>query len=204
MCGKSAAHGSTNITRGKIVCSGSLIDWEDSMNFENMNKWRAQSGMDPLQRTTETPTSNTPDPSSSKEAPTATKKDSETSALNREKTRADIEYKQQKATETRLKNAKLRGELIPTNMVVELFALLGHQFQTQYEIAANELVLEVTHKMKISDEIRGEIGEKLTATINAAHKRAIDESKIAVRNIISSVSGAEMEKPDEDDPESEQ
>lgn len=203
MCGKTAAHVSTNITRGKIIVSGDHIDWEDPVNFESMNKWRAQSGMDPLERSTPEPKQTMIDSKSDAAPSNERKQPTPTQALNQEKTRAEIEYKTQKAVETRLKNAKLRGELIPTNMVVELFALLAHQFQTQYEIAANELVLEMAHKFKISDEIRGVVGEKLTETINAAHKRAVDEAKLAVRNIVLSVSGAETEKPDEDDPDDE-
>jgi len=206
LCGKSPAHVSTNISRGKIEVSGDYIDTDIPENFELMNKWREQSGLDPIEPTAPTrdeSASQAPKTSSTSESESSAPNKSETSKLNREKTRVEIEYKAEKAKETRLKNAKLRGELIPTNMVVDLFAMLGHQFQMQYDIGASELVLELCHKLKISEEIRGEIGEKLTEIINNSHKRAVDEAKMAVRNIISSESGAETDDSDGDDLENE-
>lgn len=206
MCGKSPAHVSTYISRGKINVSGDFIDSDDPENFELMNKWRMQSGLDPIepsiQQEKETP-AETPKSSNSSDLNEEKPTRYEISALNREKARAEIEYKKEKANETRLKNAKLRGELIPTNMVVDLFAMLGHQFQMQYEIGANELAMEMAHKMKISPEIRGEIGEKLVEIINKSHQKAVNEAKMTVKNIISSVSGHEIENSDDDDPDDE-
>lgn len=203
LCGKSPAHVSTYISRGKIVVNGDHIDSDDPENFELMNKWRVQSGLEAIERTVpksnETPAERT---ETTNDKPQKADR-SEIAALNREKARAEIEYKKEKAHETRLKNAKLRGELIPTNMVVDLFAMLGHQFQMQYEIGANELAMEMAHKMKVSAEIRGEIGEKLVEIINKSHQRAVNEAKMAVKNIISSVSGHETENPDDDDPDDE-
>jgi hypothetical protein len=205
-CGKSPAHVSMAITRGKIILSGDYIDTKIPENLELMNKWRVAEGMEPMvvevPKKIE-PAPNVADPirpttdSPNVSAPTPAK--SELAALNKEKTRAEIDYKTEKARETRLKNAKLRGELIPTNMVIDLFAMLGHQFQTQYEIGASEMIMELAHKLKISSEIEGEIGEKLTELINNAHQKAVDDAKIGIKNIISAVSGAEMDSGDGDD-----
>ena len=203
LCGKQAAHVSTNIARGKLITTGDLIDTDIEENHELMNKWRMQENMEPLERETESkqPAQKTIDLSGPKEQTEPSPSKSEISALNKRKTLIEIEYKQSKTNETKLKNAKLRGELIPTNMVVDMFGMLGHQFQTQYEHGASELVAEITHKLKVSNELRGEIGEKLTELINKSHKTAIEDAKIAIRNVISAVSGAEMEVPEDDEKE---
>lgn len=206
LCGKTPAHVSTNISRGKIIVSGDHIDSDIPENFELMNKWRVQSGLEEIKPITPETTKTSP---KTPENPKKTENSSQTtnksavSRLNREKTIAEIEYKREKAHETRLKNAKLRGELIPTNMVVDLFAMLGHQFQMQYETGANEMVLEMAHKMKLSPEMRGEIGEKLVELINKSHKKAVEEAQNMVKSIIAGVSGHETDENNDHDSEDE-
>jgi len=204
-CAKSPAHVSMAITRGKIILSGDYIDSNIPENKELMNKWRVAEGMEPIEdhpQKQHQPQPNVSDPMrATHDAPNVSDHKvpkSELASLNKEKTRVEIEYKTEKAAETRLKNAKLRGELVPTNMVVDMFAMLGHQFQTQYEIGATELIMELCHKLKISSEIEGEIGEKLTELINISHEKAINDAKTSVKNIISAVSGAETEQSDDD------
>jgi hypothetical protein len=208
-CGKSPAHVSVAIQRGKITLSGDYIDTNIPENKELMNKWRVAEGMEPIedhpQKSNQNINFNDPQ-RPAHDAPNTSNESvpkSDLSSLNKEKTRVEIDYKAEKTAETRLKNAKLRGELIPTTMVVDLFAMLGHQFQTQYEIGATELIMELCHKLKVSSEIVGEIGQRLTELINVSHEKAIADAKITVKNIISAVSGAETDQNDDDDADDE-
>ena len=202
-CGKKNAHVSMAITRGRLVLSGDYIDSEIPENKAVMEKWRVAAGMDASDTTTpatkesspqapeiSAPAKSTP-PAPKVSAPSAVS--SNLSSLEREKKRAEIDWKLEKTQETALKNAKLRGELIPTTMVLDVVGMLGHSFQTQYEIGATNLIMELGHKMKLTPEIEGEIKEKLVVLINKAHKKAIDEAKTGIKNVISAVSSAEIE-----------
>lgn len=213
-CGKQNAHVSMAISRGRLVLSGDYIDSELPENKLVMEKWRASAGLDssdtttPATKTTPTDPKNIADPvKPAPAAPTVTgpaPAKRSISELEAEKKRAEIEWKKEKTKETALKNAKLRGELIPTNMVLDVVAMLGHSFQMQYEQGATAFVLDLVHKLKVSPEIEGEIKEKLVELINISHKKAVDEAKTGVKNVISAVSAAEMEVSEDEGPDDEE
>lgn len=201
-CGKTSAHVSVALTRKQLVASGDYIDSGIEKNKLTMNKWRAASGLidaTSTQLKISEPSEERPAvPNVSEPAPLK----SSFTELENDKKRADIAWKQEKTTETALKNAKLRGELIPTAMVINLFAMLGHAFQTQYEIGTSNLIMDLSHKAKLSPEIEGEIRSNLIVLINKAHKSAIEDAKKGVRKIVSSVYIEETKVDDDvDDPD---
>lgn len=210
-CGKQPGHVSTAVARGRLIKSGKYIDTKIPENKLVMDEWRSK--MSDTERKNhpeleEMPpgylapitVSNSPPAIESRESPEPPTTSS-LSVLNLEKTRGDIEWKRQKTVETELKNAKLRGENIPTDMVLDVISLLGHSFQTSYEAAAQSFLMEFSHKLKIAHEMESELSGKLVESINSAHNSAINEAKKAIKSIVLTVSSVEMKQTDQDDTE---
>lgn len=104
------------------------------------------------------------------------------------KNEADLEKKLVDIEEKKLKNSKLRGETIPTKMVKDLIAQLSKSMISAYKDSAQQLLVEFSHRKKLSASEESEMNGELIKIINSSHDKAISEAKKQLEVIVSTVS----------------
>lgn len=102
-----------------------------------------------------------------------------------QKEQADLDKKLLDAERVRLVNAKMRGENVPTLMVKNLIAQLSKSFISNYKEAADRLLIEISHRKKLSVSEEAEMKGLLVKIINESHDRAINEADKQLETIIS-------------------
>lgn len=209
LCGKSRGYITQYVTRRKLIMSGDFIDTGEQQNFDMMNKWLAQKAEkeeseapDIQQPSKQSPNKSVsdPEPPPPPRVPNTTQRvdpDFTISALDRKKSEADLELKESKIRLSKLQEAKLRGDNIPTSMVRSVVSLLGQSFQGSYKNGAQKLLLDLAHEMKMTQEQEAKYKGKLTKLINESHANAIKEAKIGIKNIVDEVSTIELNDNDE-------
>ena len=108
--------------------------------------------------------------------------------IDKAKKQAEILLKESQTRISLLKEQKMRGESIPTDMVADLVSMLGRSFQSSYKNGAFILLMEVSQKTKMSPEVEAEAKGLLVELINKSHSNAIKEAKIGIKNILAEVS----------------
>lgn len=96
----------------------------------------------------------------------------------------DLRKKKIDADIAQLNYEKLVGSSIPTEMVMEVIALLGQSIITSYTNGSKALLDEIGHSKKLPRKERARLKGKLTEIINASHSEAITQAKANVKNII--------------------
>jgi hypothetical protein len=114
------------------------------------------------------------------------------------KKRAEIEFKKAQIRKLKLEENKLRGLNIPTNLVTNMVFMLAHSFQTNYKNASTQLLMEMSHKLKMLQSVEAEFKGKLVKLINKFHENAILEAKNSIKLIIEQNSMVD-ENPDDED-----
>ena len=102
-----------------------------------------------------------------------------------QKEQADLDKKLLDAERVRLVNAKMRGENVPTLMVKNLIAQLSKSFISNYKEAADRLLIEISHRKKLTIAEEAEMKGLLVKIINESHDRAINEADKQLETIIS-------------------
>lgn len=85
----------------------------------------------------------------------------------------------------RLRNEKIRGELISTDIVGRATAEVILRYKSTFVQQADELIRDLCNENSISNKKRIEFLSRLTLIANEASERANMEAKIAVENSIS-------------------
>lgn len=85
----------------------------------------------------------------------------------------------------RLRNEKIRGELISTDIVGRATAEVILRYKSTFVQQADELIRDLCNENSISNKKRTEFLSRLTLIANEASERANMEAKIAVENSIS-------------------
>ncbi len=194
LTGKTRAHISTYIKRGKIILSGKYIDDSIPQNKEIMNRWIKQSAKKGIKGIKE-PKIKTSPPKGIEEP--QIQPDQFEGGLDAVKKQAEIDLKHAQIEKTKLQNQKLRGEAIPTDMVKNVVSVLGHSFQSSYKNGAEALILDFCHKMKASAKIEAEMKGKLINLINKSHENSITEAKKSIETIVDE--NAVVKNSDEDE-----
>lgn len=110
------------------------------------------------------------------------------------KKKADIENKIANTNHKNLQSAKLRGESIPTVMVVGVISELGNGFQLAYKSGAESLMMNFNHKYRIPPEAVAELKLKLIELINFSHNQAVGIAKDTINKILQDNASAEANK----------
>lgn len=122
-----------------------------------------------------------------------------TYALDAEKKQADIDWKRQQIKLLEIKEAQLRGEAIPTSLVMSIISMLGQSFQTTYKNGANVLVTNMCHELKADPILSAKMKGQLVGLINRSHEMAIDAAKKALESAIEEFTkGINVEQLDAD------
>lgn len=204
LCGKNKAAVSMGLKRGQLILSGDYIDDSIYPNSATKEKWMNALGgsvsvqpkkvvsskkkttgnlkkvEDPKPRILPAP--NVQEPEYSSES---------VSDLDRKKKQAEIKYKESQTRLAELKESKLRGENIPTDMVMNVVSILGHSLQASYKNGAMLLLMEMSHKMKFSPEYEAEMKGRLIDLINSSHSNGISEAKKGIKTIVSEMSATD-------------
>ncbi len=202
MCGVAQAAISTNITRGNIIMRGEFVDDAIPENRKIIDRWiknkeKKQRGTKRKNDRAEMPVPaevkpkiknlKPPDvPAPEKISDKSKGEDEDYWSVETKKT--TIAYKEAQIRILAIKEANLRGENIPTNLVMAVISLLGQSFQTSYKNGAHMLLMEISHKLKMSPEIEAEFNGKLIESINDSHKNSIKIAKNSIKSILSEVS----------------
>jgi hypothetical protein len=198
-CGKNIKSINVYIGRGKIIPSGNFIDTKIPENIIQLQKWGVdpksganKSGLQNIEVPPSPPAKIKPVPDYSKkkkpEVPDVTpdySKVAESIGLDTQKKQAEIIKIKETTLNTQLRNAKLRGESIPVNMVSDVISALGSGLQTAYKNGADAFMLELSHKHKIPPGVISDLKVKLIELINNSHKRGISIAKKELKNVIS-------------------
>lgn len=194
LTGKSPGYISQYISRGKIIKSGKFIDSNVRENADFMLKWGAKDGDPPVAKPAEekkksaapvitiaAPVRTKQPPDISSEPPAADSGGQYQMDLNKKE--ADLEYKEAQTRILMLKEAQLRGEQIPTELVKDMISLLSKSIISSYKESADAILIDISHRTKMSSENTAALKGKLITAINTAHDKAISEAIKRVKTI---------------------
>lgn len=191
MCGKYIAQVSNAVGRGKFICNkDGYIDDSVYENKKLIDKWKAAKkakGEKPAPTKKAAPKKTTTRKKSTQSESEDESSESELDTWQDRKLKAEVQYKENQAINWELRNAALKGENIPTDLVTGLIKMMAHVFQTQYKNNALNILTEVSHKTKMSNEDFAKFKGKLFESINKSHKSALYESKKGIKSVVSKV-----------------
>lgn len=100
-----------------------------------------------------------------------------------EKAQIDLEAKKLRLETQILEARKLRGEMVPTELIASLFQLLGGSFQSVYKTNSENMMNELFHRAKVDPAIAAEFKGRLVEVINEAHSEAVDNVQDQLKRI---------------------
>jgi len=103
--------------------------------------------------------------------------------LERHAKELDIKIKEQKVVENDLKIAKLRGDVIPADLVNIVFAQHFRNVTTSFHNAADNFIAVIVAKLEGKKDEVAFIRGELIGVVNEAVKDSIAESKLSIKNI---------------------
>jgi phage terminase Nu1 subunit (DNA packaging protein) len=119
--------------------------------------------------------------------------------LDREKKVAEIEFKKAQTEQTALKNAKMRGEMLPTDLVLQIITTLARSTQMAYRSAGEGLLTEIAHRHKMSAKYLADYKSELIESINQAHESGVEAAEREIHNLV--IQLADWGKEDENENE---
>lgn len=212
-CGVEPAHISVAKGRGQIIYTpDKRIDSEVRENAEFMKIQQGKKGIKAVQPE---PTRNSSGKKIKAESkPRVSKKDKEIQETREQmenefaKGKYDLDLAQKRAAlqkteaETRIKllqESQMRGENIPTKDVQFVVSQLSSSFLNNYRDFASQLLLEFSHKYRLTDDEKIKMNEKFIRGINDTHDKCFD----AVKNKLLSIKRNASKKQNMTDEESE-
>jgi hypothetical protein len=220
LLGKSQAHVTMAVKRGKLLLSGDFVDdtvlenkiWIDRQKANSTAKVEVPK-VEPVPEVVPVKTpvvqaKKLKEPILSKPkqrilkdfVPTDVERTSESIAdLDKAKKEAEIRYKESQTRLSELKEQKLRGENIPTDLVMNVIGMLGHSLQSSYKNGAAQLMHEISTRTKMNVELEAEFNGRLIDLINISHSDAITEAKKSIKNIINESSSVETIETESDE-----
>lgn len=218
LLGKSQAHITMAVKRGKLLLSGDFVDdtvlenkiWIDRQKA-NAKQVVDEPKVESIPKVEPTPivqAKKLKEPILSKPkqrilkdfVPTDVERTSESIAdLDKAKKEAEIRYKESQTRLSELKEQKLRGENIPTDLVMNVIGMLGHSLQSSYKNGAAQLMHEISTRTKMNVELEAEFNGRLIDLINISHSDAIIEAKKSIKNIINESSSVETIETESDE-----
>jgi hypothetical protein len=188
MCGITSKYVSVYQKRGKILYSGDYIDTAIPENRDFLYKCQVEGKskdiviMDhtkvepPRKPTRETHEPNIKQPER-EHGGTSYALDQEIKQLELEKKREDLEL-------SKLKRAKLSGEVIPVDLVKNTMAVYGKSTTTAFHNAADNFLMDIQKEAGLTREQIAKMRSGLIATVNTAVDDAHREAVESIRNIV--------------------
>ena len=169
--GLNAAYITTYVKRGKlIIAKDGTIDDENIVNADFIKRRKPKA----------TPDKKNPPPVSSDED---VEEALSAHSLGIEKTKAEIRLKNSAEKLNQLKIAKQEGESIPTQLVFPIIAQMQMSTISAFKNGWETMLIELSHKHKLSNDEVAKLRSRMTGTINAAVKDAVKSAKMETKNI---------------------
>jgi len=113
------------------------------------------------------------------------KKNNDQYDLNIIKTKIEIKKKNEEYEKIKLQNSKLKGEVVPTELIKPVFLQHNQSIITEYKNATDEIIRIFSKKRSLTVNEVAEIKTELVKTINNAINNAIIVSSKSIDSIIS-------------------
>lgn len=97
--------------------------------------------------------------------------------LDREKKTIDIEKAKQDLELSRIKEQKIRGELIPTSLVRDAFTQLFGAFTVSFRQGSDNLITEWTQIAHLNRNQQADLRKRLVKIVNSSIDAGIDDAK---------------------------
>lgn len=95
----------------------------------------------------------------------------------------DLEKKELEVEKLKIQNAKLNGDVIPTELVKMIFAQHFKSVTTAFHQGADNFITEITKRLDLNREEMVKLRKELVEIINQAVNDSIEESKESIDNI---------------------
>jgi hypothetical protein len=192
LTGKSKNYVNSNIVRGKIIIENNLIDTDNIVNIafiENVKRLKEGGNVkkevlqvDKIEREEK------PDVAERREIQTK-KAQSQLSIFNlqEQKTQKEVEKLSVDIQLKEVQLSKVRGELVPYDIVQELIAQFGKALVSEFDNAADLVLQKITNTAKLSPALVAESREFIKTANNEAQKKAKVSTLKKMEIIISSI-----------------
>lgn len=190
ICGVKTNYLSVPIKRGQIILTGDLIESNDAKNLAFYKK-REKPNHQPEQIIPSLNEIETASPPKEIKLPPPSSKNNGSQNIYN----LDIELKQadllKKEVDTRLallKEEKLMGISIPTELVKNVIANLSKSMISSFKDGADNFIIEISKRKSLTGTETAELRGVLVNIINTSSTHAILESKKSLKNIVSEFS----------------
>jgi hypothetical protein len=83
----------------------------------------------------------------------------------------------------RMRKEKLRGELLPIDLVTPVFVLFSKAMQTAFSDELEDIVREVSHAAKMNKQQTADLRKRVVDVINSATDKGVGEAKKGIRRL---------------------
>lgn len=83
----------------------------------------------------------------------------------------------------RMRKEKLRGELLPIDLVTPVFVLFSKAMQTAFSDELEDIVREVSHAAKMNKQQTADLRRRVVDVINSATDKGVSEAKKGIRRL---------------------
>lgn len=201
LCGVRTGDLSNYIKRGKVVLSGEYIDDTNEVNAAFIEK---RTGRPPKTTTSISPPPKitAPEKRESKKQPPKPSNEEELvipdsdieidalsislppALLDKIDKITAIQKKAKEIAILELREQKIRGEVVPTEVVKSLFIQFSKGMMTAFQQAADAVITEVSHKKKLSSKDEASLRGKLITITNKYATEGRENSKKGIENIV--------------------
>ena len=203
MTGLTPGNLSNYITRGKVILSGDFIDDTIPVNIEFIKRRKElmlnkkTKRKPPAKTKTQKPDNpskpNIQAPAVNLEAVDIPGADDfkdvgEDPSLQTQKTEADIERIKTVTELNRMRIAKQEGELLPTELMLPIIKQMAIGLTSAFKNAAETLIIEISHKKKLTADESADLRKRLTYVINSSVNDGVDEAKMNTDRIVTDFS----------------
>lgn len=172
--------------RGKVVLCDDAehIDTTFPTNRDFMETQRAKRGLKAPKAKTKN-SAKPPTPKAPKtEVPAQVEAAEGVLSLEKQIKQADLKKKEQEIEKLKLQNAKLQGQLIPTELVKSLIREFSEAMKISYLDAVESYTTIVAKQKKLTREEESKIKQHFTALINDTLKKQGVNAKKQLKNIV--------------------
>jgi hypothetical protein len=197
LCGIEKNKLAVYIKRGKVICSGDLIDDSLAINQEFIEKWQVKTGLreqeitvkEPIEQLKikpKAPNVQKPLAPLPRKIPNVQEPEFHFSGnqLDKQIKEVDLERKMEELEIAKLKRQKMAGESMPTDLVKNTISVYSRSVSRSFNNAADNLLVEFTVLAELTREQVSEMRTKLNSIVNTAVKNACDNAMDMVDNIV--------------------
>lgn len=180
MCGLPTNRLSVEIKRGKVSMTGDKIDLDTPINQQFLQKYQEKKGVQPA--TKEPGAKDVTEGSREMSAGDMRNIDNIKKVEEVERIRVDTRIK-------KIKEKQLQGQNIPTEIVKSIVTQLAKSFTARFHISCDNFLMEIGKRKDLTRKEIADIRGSLIEIINDGVNKSVDETKKALKALISETSG---------------